>query len=463
MRDKLRQLPSVDTILRHPQLEALFETNHVDRVKEATQNVIDHTRQTLLNGEDISVLEQDIVERIHQQLDDFNQSTLQTVINATGTVLHTNFGRALLSQEAVEAVLKVAQNYNNLEYNLDEGTRGSRYTHLEALIQTLTGAEAALVVNNNAAAVTLILTTLTQGREVLISRGELVEIGGSFRVPDVITSGGAILKEVGSTNKTNIRDYEQAINEETGAVIRVHTSNYKIVGFTSTPSHREIIDLAHEYDIPAINDLGSGLLIDLQSIGLSYEPTVKEMIEEGYDLVSFRGDKLLGGPQAGIIVGRKKYIDRLKKAPLLRALRTDKLTLAALDATLRTYLNPEEAFNRIPTLRMLGEDRASLRECAEYFVNHLNGIPSISASIIEGYSQVGGGSYPAEQVDTSLVSVTSTLFNESEFERTLRLSPTHIIPRIHQGQIQFDVRTLSTEDIDTIIKVISEIHNNSNK
>ena len=457
MKDLLRQLPSVNDLLKVQSVDELIGLYSYDRVKEALQQAIDQVRQSILSGDKVDIHDAAIIDEASQQLETLKSSSLKSVINATGTVLHTNLGRALLSEDAIDAMVQVARGYNNLEYSIESGSRGTRYEHIEQIITELTGAESALLVNNNAAAVMLMLTTFTKGKEVLISRGELVEIGGSFRVPEVISSGGAILHEVGSTNKTHLKDYQAGINEETGAILRVHTSNYRVIGFTETVTDRELVELAHSHDLPAFNDLGSGLLIDLQHLGLSYEPTVKEMIDAGYDLVSFSGDKLLGGPQAGIIAGKKSYIDQLKKAPLLRALRSDKVTIAALEATLRAYLNPSEAIKQIPTLQMLGYSMDELNERAQSLSQKLSEIDGIEAKIVDGFSQVGGGSYPGEYLPTKLVNVTTQKIDEATFERELRLSAHHIIPRIHDGKIQFDVRTISLADFDTIVEEVRVI------
>ena len=457
MKDLLRQLPSVNDLLKVQSVDELIDLYSYDRVKEALQHAIDQVRQSVLSGDKVDIHDAAIIDEASQQLESLKSASLKSVINATGTVLHTNLGRALLSEDAIDAMVQVAKGYNNLEYSIESGSRGTRYEHIEQIITELTGAESALLVNNNAAAVMLMLTTFTKGKEVLISRGELVEIGGSFRVPEVISSGGAILHEVGSTNKTHLKDYQAGINEETGAILRVHTSNYRVIGFTETITDRELVDLAHAHDLPAFNDLGSGLLIDLQHLGLSYEPTVKEMIDAGYDLVSFSGDKLLGGPQAGIIAGKKAYIDQLKKAPLLRALRSDKVTIAALEATLRAYLNPAEAIEQIPTLQMLGYSIDELNERAQALAQKLSEIDGIEAEIVDGFSQVGGGSYPGEYLPTKLVNVNTPTIDEATFERELRLSSHHIIPRIHDGKIQCDVRTLALSDFDTIADEVRAI------
>ncbi|MGO3116521.1 L-seryl-tRNA(Sec) selenium transferase, partial [Enterococcus pseudoavium] len=345
----LASLPSVDTLLK--KIDPKFPHG---AAKEAAQRTLKELRQEILAGTQQTVIDHKaVVTLVEKQLTE-KQFSLRRVINGTGTVIHTNLGRSSLSPQVEEQVVATGFHYSNLEFDLNSGKRGSRYSHLVSIVKKLTGAEDVLVVNNNAAAVLLVLSTLVPEKEVLVSRGELVEIGGAFRIPDVITSSGGKIVEVGTTNKTHIADYEQALTEATGALLKVHTSNYRIIGFTETPALSELADLAHNHDLPLINDLGSGLLLDMRPFGLPYEPTVKEVLEQGCDIVTFSGDKLLGGPQAGIIVGKRAYIEKMKKNQLLRALRIDKMTLSALEATLSLYLDEKEALQQVPTLQMIG-------------------------------------------------------------------------------------------------------------
>lgn len=461
MKRKLSQLPSVDVLLEQEDIKIWQENYTRELVKEQIKSVQDDIRENLLNDIDQDVSIEAVSRRVVNFLSQGLESSLVPTINATGTVLHTNLGRALLADEALEEMQTAAESFSNLEYDIEKGKRGSRYVHIQNILRELTGAEDALVVNNNAAAVLLILTTFAQRKEVLISRGELVEIGGSFRIPEVIESTGAILHEVGSTNKTHIKDYEKGINEETAALIRVHTSNYRLIGFTETVSDEDFVELAHDKGLPAFNDLGSGLLIDLQKIGLSYEPTVEEMIKVDYDLVSFSGDKLLGGPQAGIIVGKKSYIDELKSSPLLRALRTDKSTIAALEATLRLYLNPEKAIEKIPTLKMINLSREDCAEKAEILKKKIEARDAgFKLEVEPGYSQVGGGAYPGEQLPTSLLRIEHPKYNESTLERELRLSDNHIIARIDDGAVYFDLRTLFEKDFDIVVDTLIQVVGN---
>lgn len=458
MKEKLQQLPAVNDILQEDLVKEWEDLYDYDVIKKAIQLAINNTRKNLLKGKDVPVESAAIIEQASANLASIYQSSLRPTINGTGTVLHTNLGRSLLADHAVDEMIKVANQYSNLEYSLSQGERGSRYEHIRDIVIELTGAEDALMVNNNAAAVLLMLTALTKGREVLISRGELVEIGGAFRIPDVIASCGAYLHEVGATNKTHLRDYEAGINEDTAALLRVHTSNYRLVGFTDSVSDEDFVRLAHANNLPAFNDLGSGLLLDLQEFGLPYEPTVKEMIAAGYDLVTFSGDKLLGGTQAGIIAGKKKYIDILKKHPLLRALRSDKVTIAALEGTLRLYLNRSDALRSIPTLRMICTPIEELKKRAEHFVDQLHqATDRYQAKVAPGHSQIGGGSFPGVQIPSQLVCLTAKDLSGTQLERRLRLHAHHIIARLHDGVVAFDVRTLTEDDIETIVETLVDL------
>lgn len=458
MQEKLSQLPKMDELLEDVAIAPWFEVFDRSYVKNYLNEALNQVRQAILAGEDVDISHSAVVAIAERKLTAKKRPNLRPMINATGTALHTNLGRALLSDKAVEATQRVNARYSNLEYNVEAGERGSRYAHIEDLLKELTGAEAALVVNNNAAAVMLLLTATTQGQEVLISRGELVEIGGSFRVPDVIESVGARLKEVGATNKTHLRDYERAITEETGALLRVHTSNYRVVGFSQVPDDKDLVALAHQHDLPAFNDLGSGLLIDLQPLGLPREPLVSEVVASGYDVVSFSGDKLLGGPQAGILVGTKQYIDQLKRHPLLRALRVDKMTLAGLEATLQAYLKPEQAMKDIPLLQMLGQSEEKLARKAQMLADDIRALDrGYQVNIIEGQSQVGGGAFPEARLATHLVEISHPDYSESTLEQKLRQAEFPIIARTSDGKVQFDVRTLLEADSGKICQALVEM------
>jgi len=346
----------------------------------------------------------------------------------------------------------VASNYSNLEYDIDKGMRGSRYSHIEEIIERITGAESALVVNNNAAAVMLVLSTLAKEKEVVVSRGELVEIGGSFRVPDVMEQSGAMLVDVGTTNKTHPRDYENAIGEDTAALLKVHTSNYRILGFTSSVALDELVRIGNEKDIPVVEDIGSGVLLDLSKYGIEHEPTVQESLKAGVDIVTFSGDKLLGGPQAGIIVGKKEYIDRMKKNPLTRAIRVDKFTISALEATLRIYLDEDDAIKKIPTLRMITMPLEEIEDKANRLYMKIKEVVNKDINIerVDEYSQVGGGAMPLERIPTKAIMLYSQNMDVTKIEKNLRGLDTAIITRIYKDKMYIDLRTIRDEDFDLI-------------
>ncbi len=384
------------------------------------------------------------------------------VLNATGVVIHTNLGRSILAPEAMRAVADACAHYSNLEFDLDTGHRGSRYSHVEQILCDLTGAEAALVVNNNAAAVLLVLNTLAMGREVVVSRGQLVEIGGSFRIPDVMTRSGAVLREVGATNRTHGHDYEQAINEHTAALMKVHSSNFRVVGFTKEVGAADLADLAHAHGLPAIEDLGSGNFHDFGISGLWGEPTVQQTVASGMDVVSFSGDKVLGGPQAGIIVGRAEYVERIKKNPMNRALRIDKMTLAALEATLRLYLDPALAASRVPTLRMILAEPAALKRRAKTLrrrlVKALGGRAEIT--LTPGMSRVGGGSFPERDLPTTLVAVRpapgSAGISAEALKTALLATDPPLVGRLEEGAFCLDPRTLEDTEFSLVAASIDE-------
>ncbi|MDB1747620.1 L-seryl-tRNA(Sec) selenium transferase [Enterococcus avium] len=450
----LASLPSVDVLLK--QIDPSYPHG---KAKEATQQVLASFREAVVDGTRKTVIDQkEVIELIHKQLEE-KQFSLRRVINATGTVIHTNLGRSSLSEKTKEQLLATSFHYSNLEFDLESGKRGSRYSHLVSIVKKLTGAEDVLVVNNNAAAVLLVLSTLTQEKEVLVSRGELVEIGGAFRIPDVITSSGGTIVEVGTTNKTHLTDYEKALTEETGAILKVHTSNYRIVGFTETPVLNDLAELAHAKNLPLINDLGSGLLMDMRPFGLPYEPTVKEILNQGCDIVTFSGDKLLGGPQAGIIVGKKEYIDKMKKNQLLRALRIDKMTLSALEATLSLYLDEKEALKSVPTLQMIGQSEEDCLGKAAELAAMLQSITELSVKIEKDSSKIGGGSYPEHLLPTYAVALSSSKFSADTLQEKLRLAATPIISRIKDDCNYLDVRTIAIEEFAAIQESLQEIFN----
>ena len=445
----LRSLPRVDALCQSPELELLRTEYGEKALVEAVRQVLSQLRQGILDGT-VEALPADLHSRIREVLIRRSLPSLRPVINGTGIILHTNLGRACLSDRAVWAVYDVARQYTNLEYDIPSGGRGSRYSHVEAQLCRITGAESALVVNNNAAAVLLVLSALTQGGQVVVSRGELVEIGGAFRVPDIMEACGAQLKEVGTTNKTHLADYERAINENTRALMKVHTSNYRIVGFTETPSLSSLVELGHANSLPVIEDLGSGCLVNLNTFGIHDEPSVQDSLKAGVDVVSFSGDKLLGGPQAGIILGRKAYIDKLKKHPLTRAMRVDKMTLAALEATLRSYEN--DRTEEIPVLSMLSASPEELKGKAELLSSMLSSA-GIRAEVIPTEGRVGGGSVPNHSLPSYAVALAGDV---NALEEKLRLGLHPIVGRIHDGLYLLDVRTLFEEDFSTIVEAVRE-------
>lgn len=459
-----RALPSVDSILA----ELLPLHGDIPRVvvHEAVTACLDACRQGIRFGEitDIKALSMDsLCTKISQQLQASMTPHFRRVLNATGVVIHTNMGRSLLAESAVAAVREACAHYSNLEFNLATGERGSRYSHVEELLCRVTGAEAALVVNNNAAAVLLVLDTLCKGGEVIVSRGQLVEIGGSFRIPEVMEKSGATLREVGATNRTHLRDYEGAINDKTVALLRVHTSNYRIVGFHKAVSLADLVILGRTHNLPVIEDLGSGSFLDFSPWGLPNmsggEPTVQDIVADGPDVVTFSGDKVLGGPQAGIIVGRRDWIERIKRNPLNRALRIDKMTLAALEATLRLYLDPEKARAAIPTLRMLTLSPESLKQRARRLATRLRKALADHADIstIDGMSRVGGGSFPERDLPTTLVRIMPHSCSVASLRAALLSTSTPLVGRVESGALLLDPRTLADDEFSLVSKVLQEV------
>lgn len=445
----LRTIPKVDELMAHPRLSPLPRA----ALLEATRTALDALRQSILDGTRTQALEQDeLLDEIIRRVEALTRSSLRHVINATGVALHTNFGRAPLAKSAAEAAMRASLGYTNLEYDLDAGARGSRYAHVVGLLQRLTGAEDVLVVNNNAAAVLLALTALAQGREVPISRGELVEIGGAFRVPEVMEQSGCILREVGATNKTRLHDYARAIDPaRTALLLKVHTSNYRILGFTEEASLAELSALAKAHSLPLLYDLGSGLLLrDCYDPPLG-EPTVADSLAEGADIVCFSGDKLLGGPQAGILLGRAELIAKMKKHPLTRALRIDKMTLAALEATLRLYQEPEQARAEIPALRILSQNRRVLRERAEALLARISS-PGIALTIIETEGQVGGGSVPLHALPSCALALSGGAL--TALEGRLRQGEPAVAARIEKDRLIFDMLAVDDGELDALARCL---------
>lgn len=457
-------LPKVDELLVDKRIGDLLlrvpRSTVVDSIRQEIETLRNGIKDGKLNENSLFDKIQDIVDKVIKRAEDEDSYKLKKVINATGTILHTNLGRAPLGGEVLEHISDIASGYSNLEYDIKDGKRGSRYSIVESIICKITGAEAALVVNNNAAAVLLSLSSLAKGKEVIVSRGELIEIGGSFRIPDVMEESGASLVEVGTTNKTHLRDYENAVTENTGALLKVHTSNYRILGFTSSVSACELVEIKNKYELPIIEDLGSGVLIDLSKYGLDYEPTVQDSLKNGVDIVTFSGDKLLGGPQAGIIVGKEEYISLMKKNPLTRAFRVDKFTLAALEVTLRHYLDEKNAISKIPTLRMLTMSIDEIEERALKLVklieDNLRKSP-FEFEIDDSDSEVGGGSLPLAKLPTKCLVLGSKTHSVDLIEKLLRSLTIPIITRIYRDKIYFDLRTVEIDDYEKIVEGLKDI------
>ncbi|HWQ98723.1 MAG TPA: L-seryl-tRNA(Sec) selenium transferase [Clostridia bacterium] len=450
----LRKIPKVDAVIGWMTEADAIHTPPLPLETEAIQETLGFLRDEILSGVRQSLpAKEELIALVRYRLQRKTRPNLRRVINATGIVLHTNLGRALLGERAVHALVDVAQSYSNLEYDIEQRTRGSRHALVEELITKLTGAESAMVVNNNAAAMLLILNTIAKERKVVISRGELVEIGASFRIPAIIEQSGALLSEVGTTNKTHLSDFERAIDpSQTAALLKVHTSNFRIVGFSETPSIRELADLGKRTGLPVIYDAGSGMMTDLQKYGIQDEPLVPQCVADGADIVCFSGDKLLGGPQAGVIVGRKPLIDAMKKNQLARALRIDKLTLAALEATLRAYLDGT-AEEEIPTLRMISEHWDILADRANELAKSIRAYaPDCAVEVVEECGQVGGGAVPGQMLPSYIVALQPKRISVDELEKRLRLGEPPIIARISKDRLLLDVRTLREPDA----RIISE-------
>ena len=452
--EALRALPSVDRLVGSEPLGTLAESVGADAVTHAARQAIDDARTAILAGTaDTAPNLDSLAEQVASSIDDLLGPRPRRVINAAGVIIHTNLGRAPLSHAAIEAMSNVARGYSDLEYDLQAGERGSRHAHPERLLQFLTGAEAAIVVNNNASAVLLALAAIAGGREVIVSRGEAVEIGGRFRIPDVLRQSGATLVEVGTTNRTYASDYADAITDNTGALLRVHRSNFLVVGFTSTPDAAEIAEIAHARGVPLINDLGSGCLLDTAQFGLAPEPTVRDTLErEGSDIAMFSGDKLLGGPQAGIAVGRRELIDKMKGHPLARAVRIDKLDLAALTATLQAYARGA-ALTEVPVWRMISAGVAALDERALRWQEKIGGG---GLRVVETETAVGGGSLPGGTLPTRALAIEPSRANADALAERLRVGDSHpaIIGRIEDDRLLLDPRTVLPEEDDELISAV---------
>ncbi|PMP62736.1 MAG: L-seryl-tRNA(Sec) selenium transferase [Caldimicrobium thiodismutans] len=451
------RIPSVHELKE--KLAKLYPNYPFSYFTEPARKVSQALKEKFLKGELKELSEEALIDLLKKVFEEYERYTLRRVINATGVIVHTNLGRAPLPSEAIEHLIEIARYYSNLEYNLLEGKRGSRYSHVEELLKELTGAEAALVVNNNASAVLITLNTLANGREVIVSRGELVEIGGSFRIPEVMKWAGCILKEVGTTNKTYLFDYENAITENTALLLKVHKSNYAIVGFTKEVSTEELVALGKKRGIPVMEDLGSGCLVDFSKYGLMKEPTVQEVLKAGVDVVTFSGDKLLGGPQAGIILGKKEIIEKIRKNPLNRAIRIDKLTLAALEATLKLYRDENLAIEKIPVLKMILTKKETLKRKANRLfkaIKELN-LPKAKVYLIPTVAKTGGGALPLLNIPSYGVALEIDGFSPQELQKKLRNNEPPIIAITEEKAIVFEVRTLFDEDIPIIEEALQRL------
>ncbi len=456
----LRQIPSVDELLTQARLAALSKRVDRNLVVEVARAVLADLRARIAGDSNWTAISLDgasLEELISVQVEKILSRSLQPVINATGVILHTNLGRAPLPETVVDEFRRTATQYSNLEYDLEGGARGKRDVHTAELLTRLTGAEAAIVVNNCAAAVLVTLAALARGGEVIVSRGELIEIGDGFRIPEIMEQSGAILREVGTTNRTHLADYENAINQKTRLLLRVHPSNFKVTGFTDKPSLEELVALSQRSGLPLVEDLGSGCLVDLSEYGVS-EPTVKQSIDAGVSVVMFSGDKLLGGPQAGIIAGKKELIARVRRYPLFRALRVDKLTIAALEATLGAYLRA--AWDEIPTMRMIRMTPQELKRRAENFLRELRPelpLDEVEIEIADGSSLAGGGSTPSQSLPTKIIRIASARYSATKLEQRLRRAPAgvSVIARVEDDRLILDLRTVFPEQESLLLKTLA--------
>ncbi len=454
-KDLLKHLPKIDEMMLRIERRQSIAGFPREIVKEACRTVVEELRARILRekGDTFRLpTPEQAADRAAEIVEGYRSYRLRRVINAAGVILHTNLGRAPLCREAIERIVEVARGYSNLEYDIEKGERGLRYDHVQGLLCALTGAEDALVVNNNAAAVLLVLNALAEGKEAIVSRGELVEIGGEFRIPDVMEKSGARLREVGTTNRTRISDYERAIGPETGIILKVHTSNFKIMGFTEEADLNSLVALGKKHKLPVVDDLGSGCFIELDCYGLEREPTVRDRLAAGADVVTFSGDKLLGGPQAGIILGKMEFLQRIRKNPLNRALRIDKLTLAALEATLVKYLRPAEALTDLRVLRALTEPVAAVKARAKRLAAMLRrALPGkLDIQLVSGVSMAGGGSLPTLEIPTALVVLKAAGFSAAALESKLRRRETPVIVRVADDRVLLDLRTVDPEELADI-------------
>jgi L-seryl-tRNA(Ser) seleniumtransferase len=462
-KEALRNLPAVDHVLELSKSDPFFEEVPRSVLIRSIRSVLDNRRRQIIEQDpaqiDELMADAAVVTGVKDLARQAQSLNLRATVNATGIVIHTNLGRSLLAETAIEHLCAVGRRYSNLEFDLDKGRRGSRYANVEDLICELSGAESAMAVNNNAGAVLLALETMAAGKKVIVSRGELVEIGGSFRIPDVMAKSGGILCEVGTTNRTHLRDYENAVDEQTALLLKVHKSNYSVVGFSAEVSLKDLVALGRKHQVPVMEDLGSGTFIDFSRYGLLKEPTVQESVSAGVDIITFSGDKLLGGPQAGLVVGKKACIDRIKKNPITRALRIDKLTLAALESTLRLYRDEEKAVQAIPTLRMMLQPIAILEEKAGHLKKMLEstGRNRLTVASLDLVSRPGGGSLPLLELPSKGLGIRIDGLSANAIEKSLRLNSPPIIGRIEDDLYTMDMRTLQDGELETIQSAIETL------
>jgi len=459
--ETLRHLPSVDAILKHEALTSLAGELGQDVVTQAVRQALETVRQTLLSGQrlDEDAMIPLIIESTKQALSHFKRPFYRRVINATGVILHTALGRAVLAQEALDEIQSELGGYARLQMDVDTGKRSLRDLGVERLLQQLTGTEAATVVNNNAAATALVLNTVADGKEVIVSRGQLVEIGGAFRLPDVMAFSGAKLVEVGSTNKTHARDYENAITEDTAAILRVHPSNYKIQGFSSEVPLETMIKIAHDHNLPLIDDVGAGSLVDMSQFGFDPEPTLPQSVAAGSDIITSSADKLIGASQGGIILGKADWIAKIRKNQFARIVRVGKLTLAALEATLKLFMDEQLAQQRVPSLAMIVRTPEDLKISADKMVAELSVLKNAVISAQPGFSQTGSGSLPTQNLPTTVVTIKPTSLSEEDLAQRLRQYSTPIFTRIRNDQILIDPRTLQASEDVTVIEAVTSILN----
>jgi L-seryl-tRNA(Ser) seleniumtransferase len=456
----LRKLPGVDRILEISRENGRYNDVPKSVLVNAIRFVIEELRARIINNEaSISIETQYILDHVRQKVEKEMQPNLRRLVNGTGVVVHTNLGRSLLAKEAVAGIDEIAAAYSNLEFDISKGKRGLRYSAIEELLCQLSGAEAGMVVNNNAAAVLLCLETMAKGKEVIVSRGELVEIGGSFRIPDVMAKSGGILKEVGTTNRTHAGDYEAAVTQNTGLLLKVHTSNFSVMGFTAAVSLKELVEIGAEHRLPVMEDLGSGTFVDFSRYGLAKEPTVQESVSTGADVVTFSGDKLLGGPQAGLIVGKREIIEKIRKNPLTRALRIDKLTLSALERTLRLYRDPDHAVKTIPTLRMLTEPFEHIEKKADRLLRSLEKLedPRLRVNTKNSSSKTGGGALPLLNLPSKCLELQIKDLTASRIEKAMRANDPPIIGRIEEDIFLIDLRTVLDDEFSIICDAVTGI------